>query len=186
MTEPSRRVRIVAISVGALLIGALAVVSVIPPRVWVISPTTLNVALPWMFAQTVDIRLDTARDQQPSIVRAVGSALAFAYIPAGFLLWSRGLADGRYGVRHRTIVGFSAVLLLSALWLIVNLGYGPKYQGVRGYLALWAIEVVSWTAVVVLMKRVRARPTFSSTFALGLVFFGWLAWAAFPWLGEMP
>jgi hypothetical protein len=186
MTEPSRRVRLIVIAVGALLIAALAVASVIPLGAWVISPLTINVALPWMFAQAFDSPFDTVRHYQPSIVRALGTAFAFAYVPAGFLLWSRGLANGRYTVRLRTTIGFSLVIALSVLWLVVNLKYGPEYQGLRSYLSLCAIELVSWTALVVLLWRARVRPTFSATFALGVVFFGWLAWAAFPWLGELP
>jgi NAD(P)-dependent dehydrogenase (short-subunit alcohol dehydrogenase family) len=48
------------------------------------------------------------------------------------------------------------------------------------------VDLVAWGAVLFLLWHARRTESFASAILLNFVFFGWFAWAAFPWLGEMP
>jgi hypothetical protein len=65
-------------------------------------------------------------------------------------------------------------------------GYGNEYQGHKYTEIICAINV-GWIAVLwaVLLRASRLR-SFGSNLLFHATLFAWLAWYAFPYLGELP
>lgn len=84
-------------------------------------------------------------------------------------------------------IGLAILLFgLQVWWIAAGWNYGMRYQGrwhVHGL-----VSITGMWAVLLLVLAVAAR--WRSSARLGLLFhlalFTWLAWYAFPWLGELP
>jgi hypothetical protein len=104
-----------------------------------------------------------------------------------FFAWNPGLLRGETKIPKRSYVLFSTAIVLSVAYFITSWKWGMRYQGIRYVHAVCAINLV-WTgfmgfAFALSWKR-------SSSFVLNLflhwILFAWLAWYAFPYLGELP
>jgi hypothetical protein len=104
-----------------------------------------------------------------------------------FFAWHPALFKGSNIFPKRTYVLFTAVAVLNAICFIGGWKFGLEYQGARYTYAVCAINV-AWTAGLgMLLWRCR-RITMSFTYNLVVhwLLFAWLAWYAFPYLGELP
>lgn len=117
--------------------------------------------------------------------------ISIAIVPAIptllFFAWNPGLFRGQGRVPIRTYALLATVIALSLYWFISGWRYGLQYQGpfltrifcvVNG---VWAVSLV--VAFIIIRKR---EPSFKANLFLHWMLFAWLAWYAFPYLGEMP
>ena len=104
-----------------------------------------------------------------------------------FFLWHPGLFRGNERVPHRTHVFFLTLIGLEAVWFVKGWRLGVEYQSleyVRGVLKInIACMLVLATDFVLVWKK---GPSFRSNLLLHWMLFAWLAWSAFPYLGELP
>jgi hypothetical protein len=104
-----------------------------------------------------------------------------------FFAWNPGLLRGETKIPNRSYVLFSTAIVLSVAYFITSWKWGMRYQGIRYVHAVCAINLMCTGfmgfAFALSLKR-------SSSFVLNLflhwILFAWLAWYAFPYLGELP
>jgi len=112
--------------------------------------------------------------------------LAVAIPSALFLLWNPGLFRGQSRLPKRSLVLLTVLTVLSILFFVASWNYGIKYQGpqftygtcvvnVGWLLVLWVVFVQAWR-----------KPAFAKNLLAHWLFFAWLGWYAFPYLGELP
>jgi hypothetical protein len=111
--------------------------------------------------------------------------MAYLAVPAAFLLWSFHLLFARDEIPRRSWVVFPVAVVANAIWCISIARFGLDYHGLSYTLPVIAIAILLSLAIVRLMISARRRATWSINYTVHLIFFAWLAWYAFPWLGEL-
>ena len=104
-----------------------------------------------------------------------------------FLVWNPGLLHGKGRLPVRSVVLFGLATILSLVDFVESWQYGVKYQGIRYTYAVCAANmfwVVLLTVVFFLVRR--AAPSFRNNLLANWLLFAWLAWYAFPTMGELP
>jgi hypothetical protein len=113
-------------------------------------------------------------------------AVALLLVPALYCIWCWPVFQGRTTLPTRSIVLLVVAVLLSAAWLISGYRYGVQYQS-AGYVAgVVIINVVCWVFLGALAVFARRHPSFGHSLGFHAALFAWLAWGAFPYLGELP
>ncbi len=104
-----------------------------------------------------------------------------------FLLWSPGLLVKRQpNVPRRTIALLGLLTLLTIVDFGVEWNYGVRYQG-ASYTTGICILNLMWLALLWwTVSHWRRHPSFSGNLVCHWLLFAWLAWYAFPYLGELP
>jgi hypothetical protein len=104
-----------------------------------------------------------------------------------FFAWNPGLFRGEKGLPKRSYGLLAVASILSVVWFVVGWKNGLHYQGV-GYVYGVCVITVIWIAVLgALFGLYRKRESsFWPNLALHWLLFAWLAWYAFPYLGELP
>jgi hypothetical protein len=104
-----------------------------------------------------------------------------------FLFWNPQLFRGLAGIPRRTYVLFVSTVLLSIAWFVGGWKFGLEYQGTRFTYLVCAINALWILLLSLLFTRSWKRDlSFPSSLALNWLLFVWLAWYAFPYLGELP
>jgi hypothetical protein len=104
-----------------------------------------------------------------------------------FFLWNRGLFHGESKVPKRTYILFFVATGLSVVYFIASLQWGITYEGIRYVRVVCAVNVVWAISLGMMLARSRSRsPSFRFSVILHWWLFAWLAWYAFPTLGELP
>jgi hypothetical protein len=103
-----------------------------------------------------------------------------------FFAWNPGLFRGKCQVPRRS---WALLIILSALIVVYftfSWRYGNEYQGHK-YTEIICAMNVGWIAILwaVLLRASRLR-SFGSNLLFHATLFAWLAWYAFPYLGELP
>jgi hypothetical protein len=159
---------------GAAAIGAVALLS------WLtILPGTPHVYAPLNFLVVIPAFLSASMFQGSYM-------LAVAVVPLLFCLWCWPVLRGRTTLPTRSIVLLLLAVVLSAASLIFGGHYGVEYQGVGYVVGVAVINVVCWVVLVVLALLARRRSSFGYNLGFHAALFAWLAWCAFPYLGELP
>jgi hypothetical protein len=86
----------------------------------------------------------------------------------------------------RSIVLLISAIVLSAVSLIFGSPYGVKYQSVGYVVGVAVINVTCWALLGVLALLARRYPRLGGNLGFHAALFAWLAWCAFPYLGELP
>jgi hypothetical protein len=104
-----------------------------------------------------------------------------------FFAWNPGLFKGSDKVPKRTYALLILACILDVLWFVGGWTYGKQYQGPLYTYIVCALNIL-WIALLGFMcvRSFRKEPSFKANLALHWVFFAWLAWYAFPYLGELP
>ena len=104
-----------------------------------------------------------------------------------FFLWNPGLVRGAVKIPKRSFALLVITTLLSVPWFIAGWKYGLRFQGSRYTYSVLAINV-SWLAGLwtMIARRWNVEPSFRANLFFHWVLFAWLAWYAFPNLGELP
>jgi hypothetical protein len=72
------------------------------------------------------------------------------------------------------------------VWFIIVWKFGLQYEGTKYTYRVCAVNAL-WIAVLaaLLWRSRRKDISFISNLAVHWLLFAWLAWYAFPWLGEL-
>jgi hypothetical protein len=107
--------------------------------------------------------------------------------PLLFFLWNPGLLRGESKLPKRSPWLLVAAIALSVIWFIVGWKDGLHYQGARHVYIVTATNVVWIGLLSVLFGWYRGQePSFKLNLVFHWILFAWLAWYAFPYLGELP
>jgi hypothetical protein len=104
-----------------------------------------------------------------------------------FFAWHPGLLHGDAKIPKRSYVLLIAVILLDVAYFGTSSKWGLQYQGSRYTHAVCAINV-AWAVFLILAfaRSWKKTPSFAYSLFLHWMLFAWLAWYAFPYLGELP
>ena len=104
-----------------------------------------------------------------------------------FWLWNPQLFYGSTRIPVRTFVLFFACVVLTIIWFVESWNFGLQYQGARFTYITCACNgiLVAFIGTLLVVFR-KAAPSFWKVLAIHWLLFAWLAWGAFPYLGELP
>jgi hypothetical protein len=104
-----------------------------------------------------------------------------------FFAWHPGLLHGDAKIPKRSYVLLIAVILLDVAYFGTSWKWGLQYQGAHYTHVVCAVNI-AWAAFLVLaFARTWKKPqSFAYSLFLHWMLFAWLAWYAFPYLGELP
>jgi hypothetical protein len=126
------------------------------------------------------------------VIVAVPALLGLSYAATAgpmllFFLWNPGLLRGEVKVPKRSSVLLLIATLLSVPWFVAGWKFGLQFQGRRYTYSVLAINIAWLGGLWALIARSRkAEPSFRTNLFLHWMLFAWLAWYAFPYLGELP
>jgi hypothetical protein len=104
-----------------------------------------------------------------------------------FFLWNPTLLRSRPStVPKRTIALLGLLSILTIADFVFEWKYGTQYRGERHTLLLYIINLAWLTFLWWSVARCRRQPSFKGTLLSHWLLFAWLAWYAFPYLGELP
>ncbi len=121
----------------------------------------------------------------PGFLGAPGPVVAA--IPA-LVFWSLGwsLFKRRERMGLGPLIFYWVLGALNVVMLITSWRYGLRYQGVVHTTTVAAISVLLGTCGLGLALWTWRRPLFARHLAAHWLLALWLAWCAFPYLGELP
>ena len=159
--------------VVATIIGGLALI--IPAAIGLLSTGVPTVFGPFPAMTAVPALLLSSR-----IVGVVVPSL-------GFFAWNPGLLRGENRLPKRSFGLLAVATILSVIWFVVGWTNGLHYQGV-GYVHRVCGATVAWIAFLGTLFTLywKRESSFRLNLALHWLLFAWLAWYAFPYLGELP
>jgi hypothetical protein len=104
-----------------------------------------------------------------------------------FFLWQPGLFDGQAKIPKRSYWLFAVAAVLNVVYFISSWKWGLEYQGVKFTHSVCIINIV-WVVFLGLALAMNRRrtPSYGVNLFLHWALFAWLAWYAFPYLGELP
>jgi hypothetical protein len=104
-----------------------------------------------------------------------------------FFVWHRGLFRGEARIPLRSYALLAIVTVLSMVYFIAGWKLGLEYQGAE-HTRFMCIVNVAWAAVLMFAfgRAWKKGCSFRTSLFLHWMLFAWLAWYAFPYLGELP
>ena len=104
-----------------------------------------------------------------------------------FFVWHRGLFRGETRVPQRTYALLAIVSVLSTVYFIASWKLGLEYQGAEYTRAVCVVNATWATVLIFAFARTwKNDSSFKTSLFLQWMLFAWLAWYAFPYLGELP
>jgi hypothetical protein len=113
------------------------------------------------------------------------SLLASIPITAAYFAWS-ALPVAASRIPARSVVLLTLVAMLSLVFFLGSWSYGVTYQGLFHTIAVATINGAFVLVAVLVVVLHRRSPTYTLSLVFHWALFLWLAWFAFPWLGELP
>ena len=114
---------------------------------------------------------------------ALAALLIFVVL---FLVWRPSLLSGDPDVPVRTLILYTVMGALSAVWYILGWKYGIEYEGHSFTLICALASAACFLIVGFSLWRARVEPTFYKALIFQTLLFAWLGSYAFPYLGELP
>jgi hypothetical protein len=73
------------------------------------------------------------------------------------------------------------------MWFVGGWRWGLQYQGIQ-HLRFVCIANIAWVLLLgfVFVSNWKSSPSFKRSLFLHWILFVWLAWYAFPYVGELP
>lgn len=107
--------------------------------------------------------------------------------PLLFFLWNPQLFRGEGKLPQRSSWLTVAAMILSVIWFIAGWKDGFHYQGARQVYAV-TVANLAWIGLLsaVISGYRKREPSFKMNLVFHWILFAWLAWYAFPYLGELP
>jgi len=105
-----------------------------------------------------------------------------------FLAWNPQLFRGNATLPKRSYILFGVLVVLSTLYFWGSWQWGIHYQGryfTIGIILINLCWILAIAAGFFLGRRRSGASSFSVSLILHWLLFAWVAWYAFPWLGEM-
>jgi hypothetical protein len=106
-------------------------------------------------------------------------------VPAAFCVWSLSALHGGTTIPNRSLILMIVAVALSAIWWVIGFDVGIKYNGATYVAGITTINLACYAVMGVLAIAGRLHPTYARNLMFHGVLFGWLAWMAFPYLGEI-
>ena len=104
-----------------------------------------------------------------------------------FFLWSPGLLlSQRPNLPKRTIVLLGLLTVLTVVDCVLEWEYGVHYRGTRHTILVYIINAMWLASLWWTVVRSQREPSFKGNLFSHWLLFAWLAWYAFPYLGELP
>src|SRR4029077_18404556 len=104
-----------------------------------------------------------------------------------FFIWNSGLFRGEAKVPKRSYVLLAVVTVLSVFYFVSGWTLGLQYQGAQYTRFVCAVNI-AWVLLLILgfLRSWKKDNSFWFNLFLHWMMFAWLAWYAFPYLGELP
>ena len=161
--------KIVTLVAGALLIIPASVGLLLSGWPTLLTPLPILTVLPYLFLSYLHC-----------------GELAICLPSLLFLAWNPQLLRGQAPLPKRSYVLFGVLIVLSALFFWGSWQWGIQYQGRRFTIGVALINLC-WIAGLgagfLVCRKLGA--SFLGSLILHWLLFAWVAWYAFPWLGEM-
>jgi hypothetical protein len=104
-----------------------------------------------------------------------------------FFLWSPGLLlNQRPNLPKRTFVLLGLLTVLTIVDCVLEWKYGVVYRGARHTILVYVINAMWLASLWWTVVRCKRQPSFVGNLFSHWLLFAWLAWYAFPYLGELP
>jgi hypothetical protein len=103
-----------------------------------------------------------------------------------FWAWVPHLFRGETVIPSRSAVMLGVLTVLTPIWFVIGWDYGVRFQGSRHTVSMACLNALILVATWYLLRRGRNAPSFRASLRFHAALFAWLAWAAFPHLGEFP
>lgn len=122
------------------------------------------------------------------LLRSTSASLFFGtlVVPIFFLVWTYPATWLDPAPPKRTVVLSFVLVVLSAFSIVFGYSYGLEYQGDDYVSRVSMVSIACWTGIVSLAVLAMRNKTRAWNVAFHLLFFGWLAWYAIPYMGELP
>ena len=163
---------------GAIVLGFVSYSTMSANVPTIYSPFSLTVVLPTFYIYDLGKIL-------PSFLSFLPVILARCIVPLFFIAWSHKLYSNTCKIPRRSIILFSMMIILSFISLFGSWNYGIEYQGKFHTIAMYGLNLIFWVVMIFLYLLNRKKPSFKISFIFHWISFAWLAWVAFPWLGEL-
>lgn len=121
-----------------------------------------------------------------AVPRGAAFGIGFAVVPLLFCLWCWPALRGSTRLPIRSVILLLIAIALSALWLAGGYHYGVQYQSVGYVVGVAMINSICWVVLIALALLAHRHPSFGHNLGFHFALFAWLAWFAFPYLGELP
>jgi hypothetical protein len=121
-----------------------------------------------------------------SYVVTESQLVAACTIPVFYCAWCWPVLRGASMTPQRSLALLALCLLMSATVIVIGVDEGLMYHGGEYVAGVTAINVVSWAALVWLAALARRKRSWPCNMTFHVALFAWLAWSAFPYLGELP
>lgn len=153
-----------------LFIGALTMAASYPK---IYSPYSFSVVIPAFMFYALSL---------PGFLLAILASLPNALL---FLLSTRATANGKLKI-GRLFTGISCLtIFLSIVFLIFSFDNGFQYQGLQHTLFMYLYNSIFISGIIATYVINQRRPSANNSLLFKVLFFCWLSWCAFPWLGEL-
>jgi hypothetical protein len=104
-----------------------------------------------------------------------------------FFVWLPGLFYGEGKIPKRSYGLLAGAIVLNVLWFIWGWKFGLDYQGAQYTFTVCIVNVTAVLFLAVAFYRNWGKESsFVTNLTLHWILFAWLAWYAFPYLGELP
>jgi hypothetical protein len=117
--------------------------------------------------------------------QSLASLIAALVGPVLFAAWSFPIMKGQMRIPKRSKILAIVLVVLSIVFLISGWSYGNQYQGAFHTIAIYIFNLAFWVGLFFTERKNTRFPSFISNLVFHTLLFFWLAWVAFPWLGEL-
>ena len=160
----------VAVGFGLVLLAWIGCFSNGVP--WLICPMPAITILPAFFLASPLFRL-------PYRLAVLVPALLF-------FAWNPGLFRGKRQIPRRSWVLLIILSALSVAYFTGSWRQGYQFQGREYTVVICAVNLVWLVILWAILYRVSGLSSLSANLFFHALLFSWLAWHAFPYLGELP
>ncbi|WP_444919621.1 hypothetical protein ACJJID_11540 [Microbulbifer sp. CnH-101-G] len=163
----------VKIFIGALVIGAIGMLSMVANYPKIYSPYSFTVVIPTLFASSLELP------------KAAIYIIGILPLLALYLVWSLIFIKPPFSVPKPTIFLAGLFIILSIAFNVSSYTYGIQYQGQTHTFLMYAYNIIYIGLLALVLKLNKTDASFNNSLGFNLVLFSWLGWVAFPWLGEL-
>jgi hypothetical protein len=103
-----------------------------------------------------------------------------------FFAWHPGLFRGKPDIPTRSFALLTILSILSVIYFVTNWHDGKESEGWKYTVAICAMNGVWLVSLWILLYCAFRKRVFKTNLLFHAVLFAWLAWYAFPYLGELP
>jgi len=162
---------------GVLVAGALSIWTGLP-SLW--SPYSLPVVIPaFMVGDSISNANFAGRELLLPLLAAVPVALAY-------VSWVSPQSSRSSQIPTRSLAAFLIVAALVIIDFLIEWPYAMQYRGATHTYFMVGYNLAFLSGIALLRSRNRRSPSVAGVASFHGILFCWLAWCAFPYLGELP